>query len=34
MGEVLYGLMEPVDRIHSYLRRLNDTNEYIFTDKV
>lgn len=33
MGKVLYGLVELVARIHSYLLRLNDANEYNFTDK-
>lgn len=33
MGKFLYGLVELVARIHSYLLRLNDANEYNFTDK-
>ena len=33
MGKVLYGLVELVARIHSYLLRLNDANEFSFTDK-
>ena len=33
MGNFLYGLVELVARIHNYLLRLNDANEYNFTDK-
>lgn len=33
MGKFLYGMVELVARIHSYLLRMNDANEYNFTDK-
>ena len=33
MGKVLYEMVELVARVHSYLLRLNDANEFSFTDK-
>ena len=33
MKELLYGIVELLAKIHSYLLRLNDAYEYNFSDK-
>ena len=33
MKELLYGIVEPISKIHSYLLRFNDAYEYNFSDK-